>query len=228
MNRIFVAMLFAISTLFCGVSIAQESGAESAASTEGAQSSYVEKIDTWYAGLSEGERTQVTQSAGIALIAVVCVVLILVATRRVVFYYDRADAFWSLSIFLIPLVGAMIAAFLTPENASAEEQVVPNYLIMASFAGSGLACIVSIFNSIKHNNIFIGLIVGVLKIAMGLLMLLTVFGMFSSATDKNRSFGDRAVAVAILGLIFGLLWKLLVNGHEVEHHRQLRAAEAAA
>lgn len=228
MNRIIIAMLFAISTLFCGVSFAQEAGQETVAQTEGSQPSYLQKIDTWYVGLSDGQKTQVTQSAGIALISVVCIVLILAGTRRVVFYYDRADAFWSVSIFLIPLIGAMIAAFLTPENATAEEQVVPNYLMIASFAGSGLACIVSVWNSIKHNNIFIGLIVGVLKIAMGLLMLLTVFGMFSSATDSKRSLGDRAVAVAILGLVFGLLWKLLVNGYEVEERRQLRAAEAAA
>lgn len=224
MNRISIVMVFTISIFFCSLSIAQAIGVEPAAQTEGAQSSYLEKIDTWYASLSDGQKTQGIQSAGIVLIAVVCIVLILVATRRVVFYYDRADAFWSVSVFLIPLMGAMIAAVLTPENATAEEQVIPDYLIMASFAGSGLACIVSVFNSIKHNNIFIGLIVGVLKIVMGLLMLLTLWGVFSSATDRNRSITDRTAAVAMLGLIFGLLWKLLVNGYEVEQRRQLRAA----
>ncbi|MCK7628742.1 hypothetical protein MZ018_14245 [Shewanella sp. JNE10-2] len=226
MSRIFIVMFLIILTLFCGLSFAQaEMKMKTVAQTDVAPSSYLQKIDDWYAGLPDGQKKQMVQSVGIALIVVVCFVLFLVGTRRVVFYYDHQDAFWSVAIFLFPMIGFLIVAMLTPENATAEEKVIPTYLTIASFCGSGLACGISVWNSIKYNSsIFIGLIVGVLKILMGFLMLLTIFGMFATATDNNRTKSNRALTIAIFVLIFGLFWKLLVNGYAVEQQRQLKSA----
>ena len=227
MMRALLPVLAVVLGVFVGVAGAQEAVGALGVQFVEAPQAYLGQVEAWYGGLSDAQKTQVGQTAGIALIAVVGVVLMLVATRRVVFYYDRSDALWSMSIYLLPLLGGVLSAMLTPENATAEEQVLPGYLFVASLLGSGFAAAVSVYKSIRYNGVFVGLIVGAFKIVMGLLMLLTVWGIFSSATDRNRSYGDRVVAVAILGLVFGLLWKLLVNGIQVEQRRELRAAAAA-
>jgi hypothetical protein len=224
MKRIASAICLTFAVLLPLVSLAQDANPAPAATDADKQSFSQHSIAEWYSEISHGQQVQIAQTAGIALIAIVVTVFALAATRRVVFYYNLADALWSVAIFLIPIVGAIIAALLTPDNATAEELVVPKYLIFASLGCSAFACLVSIWNSVKYSSSFlIGILVGVLKIVMGLFMLLTVFGMFSSITDRERPRADRAVGVAILGLLFGLLWKLLVNGYAVEERRSLRA-----
>ncbi|MBW7907483.1 MAG: hypothetical protein H3C50_00975 [Kiritimatiellae bacterium] len=226
--RLFLAIAFAILPLLGSAAFAQDAEPAPATQEHVAQSSSRGAIVSWIANLPPGQRTQILQTAVIALLALICVVFILVATRRVVFYYDRSDAIGSVLIFVIPLIGLILAKLLTPENATAEEEVIPHFLLMASLVGSGIACLITIALSIRHNNLIIGLIVGVLKIAMGLLMLITILGISSAPTDRERSAGDRILSAVLMGLTLGLLWKLLVNGREVEQRRQLRTAQRTA
>lgn len=169
------------------------------------------------------------QVAVLGLLIVVGVSLGLAASQRVVFYYDRADAGWSLAIFLLPLAGLVISMMMTPQEASQEELLIPSLIMNGSFVGSGIACITSFWNAIKYNqNALLGVLVGVLKVAMGLLMLLTLFGIFSVSTDENRSLRNKAAVLIFLGVIMGVLWKVLVNGHKVERRRRQLARASHA
>lgn len=59
MSRIFIVMFLIILTLFCGLSFAQaEMKMKTVAQTDVAPSSYLQKIDDWYAGLPDGQKTR--------------------------------------------------------------------------------------------------------------------------------------------------------------------------
>lgn len=176
----------------------------------------------WYAELPDTKRTQLLQIGALTLISVVVLVFFLVSTRRVVFYYDRSDAMWSVAVFAIPLISVIIAAVLMPENATADESIIPMMVVSGGLLGAAFAAVVSIWNAIRYNrSLFLGLLVGVFKVVIGLLMLLTIIGIFSNTTDRNQRLRDRAFALAVFALIVGIFWKLFVNGTDVEKRRRL-------
>ncbi len=183
---------------------------------------FLNELSNWHAHLTDDTKTIL-----IAVLSVVAgIVFIMAAMRRVVFYYNYLDVF--LSMLIVPI---LLSGFYFSENTERGEAI-----LITTLAASALTCIASFWYSIKYNNILIGLIVGVLKIIIGAIMLLTILGAVSSYlerknTDWRRHGGAEnrtalALLIMLFMVIFGLIWKFLVNGKEVEEHRSQQAQEA--
>lgn len=235
MKQFFAVITVALFALCADSVFAQNADTNTESQSERTVESYVDAQIAEIKGLSDVQKTQALQTFALALGALLILVLALVATRRVVFYYNVADACWAMAIFLFPLIGIIVAKLLAPDGTPLEEiafsgtairgeLIIPHYFFMATLGCAILSAVITFAYSIRFNNLFVGPIVGILKIATGLLMLLTIFGIFSAATNKERKLAERAASVLLLSLLFAFSWRLLVNGEKVLARRQIRFA----
>lgn len=165
---------------------------------------------------------QKSQLFGLLFLGLIVFVFVLVAIGKVIFYYDTTDAVWSILVFVFPVVGWVISKLLTPEQPSDSDLVIPDLVFKLGLTGAIFASLKSIYNAIVFNkSLAIGFIVGIFKIAMGGVMSLTILGMLEALTNdrKDRSVRQRVAIFAMFVVLFGLIWKFLVNGHRVRGAR---------
>jgi hypothetical protein len=140
-------------------------------------------------------------------------------TNRVVIFADGKDLMWTVSIFLAPVIGFMIAASLVPEGGEFENETAA--IVVAGIGGViGLGgCVMTFILSIKHNGLFLGIIIGVFKVVAALLAALCAIGLLGKIFGKDTgSFAARMMAVVVFGILLWMIQKL-INGDEVYSRR---------
>lgn len=151
-----------------------------------------------------------------AIGAIVAFIALIVGgmTNRVVIFYDWSDFLQTLLIFFSLLIGGAIAELFFKED---------QLMRTASYT---IGCLSALFfswrtmiTSIRNNSsLGLGMIVGIFKILISLILALLALGKLGEITDKSSSLGTK-----LFGLIFlGILWyftNLLINGERVHARR---------
>ena len=155
----------------------------------------------------------------------VLLVLLLAATNQVVVFYDGLDVWWSFAPILSLAFGYMIARSISSEGAGTSflEILVLGVAVLLAIA----SMLINYHNAIRHNkSIFLGLIVGTLKIATATFTVISVAGQLSRLSDPNSTRRQRGDAMFVLAVI-GFMWWVLVNGPRVYEKRGWRLEPAA-
>lgn len=151
-------------------------------------------------------------------------------TNKVVVYYDGMDLFWSLSPFIFPVLGTIIASSLLPtvpegiDKPSEFSDTSATVIIVASVLMSLFGIFKTFVASIKHNGMTLGIIVAIFKIVTALLAAICTIGLLQKLFQKDRSLGQFFVSIVLLGA-FAWVMKKLINGRAVYESRQLAASE---
>jgi hypothetical protein len=172
------------------------------------------------------ELKQLLILGGWGILGTVIFLLALGLTNRVVIFYNAADAWWSISPFLFLVVTVIIVASLSPEGT---KQFASTPIQMAVLSGGGLGVafgvVMTFYNAIRYNqNLFLGLLIGVFKVIVSLLMAMTFLGSFRTMTDSRRTAREAVVAAFVVAIV-GFLWSALVNGERVYRHKGWQPAE---
>ena len=165
--------------------------------------------------LTELQTDQFLKLSAWAVVSALILMVVLGLTGKVVIFYDVADAWWSISPFVFMVGGFIIAMTLAPKGG----KFAGTGLEQATLALAGTGALAGVFltfsNAIKYNrSIALGLLVGLGKALISVLMAITFIGSFSGATDSRRS-SRQALGPAILLAAVGFLWISLVNGRKV-------------
>jgi len=145
-------------------------------------------------------------------------------TNRVVVFASGWDLVWTLSIFLAPLIGFVIATSLVPEGKEFEDEAVA--LVVTGFGGviAVIGCLKTVFSSIKHNGLVLGIIVAIFKILAAVLAAVCAIGFLGKIFEDKASFSSRMIGLVFFGLLLWVMRKL-INGDEVRARRsELKSA----
>jgi len=158
----------------------------------------------------------------IGLIALSSFVLMLVMgmTNRVVIFSDGKDLLNSLGIIITPIIAFILLLYFEPENTPVDYDI-----LWGSTSSSGIViiatlcvayCIImSYAQAIKHNNFFLGAVVGTFKVVSSLIITLCAIGWLNKMFgNQYRTIGTWIVMTLLLGL-FGWVIRKLVNGEAV-------------
>ena len=143
------------------------------------------------------------------------VLLVAGMTNRVVIFSDGIDLMWTVLVFGAPVIGFVIGATLVPEGGVFENEI--SAVVVAGIGGViGLGgCLMTFISSIKHNGLFLGIIIGIFKVLAALLATLCAIGLLGKIFDKDAgSFSKRMMAVVVFGILLWMIQKL-INGDEV-------------
>jgi len=154
-----------------------------------------------------------------AVVGSFIVLLVAGLTNRVVVFADNKDLAWTLMIFVGPIIAFLIAATLVPEGNELVDE--PIALIVMGFGGiiAAISGSISFIIAIKHNGLFLGIVVGIFKVLAGLLAGVCAIGLIAKIFGKDTgSFATRMFAIIVFG---ALLWMMnkLINGDEVHSRR---------
>ena len=140
-------------------------------------------------------------------------------TNRVVVFADGKDLSWTVCIFLIPITAFFIAATLVPEGQEVFDDL-PSLIVIGIGGVLGLiSCVMVFVSSIKHNGLFVGVIVGIFKVMAAVLAAICAIGLVGKIFNKETgSFAHRMLAVVIFGVLLWMMSKL-INGDEVYERR---------
>tara|TARA_B100000963_G_scaffold321329_1_gene304517 strand:+ start:763 stop:1272 length:510 start_codon:yes stop_codon:yes gene_type:complete len=148
-------------------------------------------------------------------------ILIAGATNKVTIFNDYGDLWLTLGLVIWPVIGFMILAIITPENAS------DNYNIVlgssAAIATTTITAFTTLYslvktmtNSINANGTVVGVVVGIFKILSSIIIIFSVVGFFNKVTEKNTGYGNKLIFLSIFTFIFYWVLKILVNGERVK------------
>ena len=143
------------------------------------------------------------------------VLLVAGMTNRVVIFADGNDLMWTVSVFLAPIMGLMIAGTLVPEGGEFENETAA--IVVAGIGGViGLGgCVMTFILSIKHNGLFLGIIIGIFKVVAALVAAVCAIGLLGKIFGKDTgSFSKRMMAAIVFGILLWMIQKL-INGDEV-------------
>ena len=150
------------------------------------------------------------------LIGAVCsLIALLVAggTNRIVIFYDWKDVGLTLMIF-----GSMIITSFLIWMFDGDKIMEKIILGLGSIAMLYFS-VRTIVSSVKHNkSIALGVIVGLFKIFVSMILGLLAAGKLSDALKKTNSLGVRIFATVALGILFYVA-SILVNGERVNDRR---------
>jgi hypothetical protein len=152
----------------------------------------------------------------VAILGSLVILAILGASDRVVVFYNYTDAWWSVSPLVFLLGSAVVANFLAPpgstEFASTDTE---KAALAVGIFGAVVGVAFTIVNAVRYNrSILIGLPIGLGKIMISGLMLVTFVGSFRAMFDSKRS-TRQVLGFALVVMLVGFLWKMLVNGDRV-------------
>ena len=87
-----------------------------------------------------------------------------------------------------------------------------------------VGCLKTIFSSIKHNGLVLGIIVAIFKILAAVLAAVCAIGFLGKIFEDNASFSSRMIGLVFFGLLLWVMRKL-INGDEVRARRtELKSA----
>lgn len=169
--------------------------------------------------LSDVEKVALLQKLKLALLATVGALVLLVvlgASNRVVVFYNVADAWWSVAPTIILFAAAAGSVFMAPPGSSEFAGTeIERMILWCGVAAAALCCVVTVYNAVHYNrSIVLGLIVGVGKVLISVLMAITFVGSFRAVFDRRRAIRQSLVFALVVATV-GFLWKLLVNGERV-------------
>jgi uncharacterized protein len=165
--------------------------------------------------LSDLQIEQLLKLSAWTVVGALILMVVLGLTGKVVIFYDIADAWWSISPFVFMVVGFIIAISLAPKGGKFAGTGLEQAILALAAIGALVGVFLTFANAIKYNrNIALGLLVGLGKALISVLMAITFIGSFSGATDSRRS-SRQAIGPAIALAIVGFLWVALVNGRKV-------------
>ena len=145
--------------------------------------------------------------------------LLLGMTNRVVVFADGKDLLWTVCIFLIPLIAFFIAATLVPEGQEVFDDSLSSIVVGIGGVLGSISCVIVFFLSIKHNGLFVGVIVGIFKVMAAVLAAVCAIGLLGKIFGKDTgSFAARMFAVVVFGTLLWMMTKL-INGDEVYERR---------
>tara|TARA_A100001037_G_C15042593_1_gene586227 strand:+ start:91 stop:633 length:543 start_codon:yes stop_codon:yes gene_type:complete len=140
-------------------------------------------------------------------------------TNRVVIFANGKDLMWTVSIFLAPVIGFVIAATLVPEGREFRDET--SAVVVAGIGGvfALLSCVMTFILAIKHNGFFIGIILGIFKVMAALLAAVCAIGLLGKIFgEQGGSFASKMFALIFFGLLLWMIGKL-INGDEVYARR---------
>jgi uncharacterized protein len=165
--------------------------------------------------LSDLQIEQLLKLSAWIVVGALILMVVLGLTGKVVIFYDVADAWWSISPFVFMVVGFIIAISLAPKGGKFAGTGLEQATLALALIGALVGVFLTFANAIKYNrSIALGLLVGLGKALISVLMAITFIGSFSGATD-SRSSSRQAIGPAIVLAIVGFLWVALVNGRKV-------------
>ena len=150
-------------------------------------------------------------------------IMILGMTNRVVIFSDIKDFMWTMGIILIPLVGSIVLAGVTPENTSDSYNIFwttgKEKAVTVVFALGTLGAVVMTYlNSISDNGIVMGLIIGTFRVIASVIILFMIFGLINKFFEKDSPPGA-LVVVLLVTAVFGFVISRLINGGSVYERR---------
>ncbi len=140
-------------------------------------------------------------------------------TNRVVVFADGKDLLWTVCIFLIPTIAFLIAATLVPEGQEVLDDSLSSIVVGIGGVLGLISCVMAFVLSIKHNGLFLGVIVGIFKVMAAVLAAICAIGLVGKIFDKESgSSAERMFALVIFGVLLWMMSKL-INGDEVYERR---------
>jgi hypothetical protein len=151
------------------------------------------------------------------ILAAFIALLVVGMTNRVVIFADSKDLMWTVSIFLAPVIGLMVAGSLIvcqecKEFVPSDEPLATGVgIVFVAFAL--FASVKTFMTAIKHNGALIGIIVGIFKVFAAILAAICTLGFIGKILDEHGTFASKIISVVLFG---ALLWTIrkLINGDE--------------
>ena len=145
--------------------------------------------------------------------------LLLGMTNRVVVFADGIDLLWTVCIFLTPIIAFFIAATLVPEGQEVFDDSLSSIVVGIGGVLGLISCVMAFVLSIKHNGLFVGVIVGIFKVMAAVLAAVCALGLLGKIFEKKGgSTASRLLALAVFGILLWLITRL-INGDEVHARR---------
>lgn len=145
--------------------------------------------------------------------------LLLGMTNRVVVFADGKDLLWTVCIFLTPIIAFFIAATLVPEGQEVFDDSLSSIVVGIGGILGLISCAMAFVFSIKHNGLFVGIIVGMFKMMAAVLATVCAIGLLGKIFSKDTgSFAVRMFVVAVFGMLLWMMTKL-INGDAVYERR---------
>jgi len=133
--------------------------------------------------------------------------------NKFVIYYDTTDLFWSFSPFLFPFVGNIVGSSFVPEGKQISDSAMAQLFMVVAIIGAVYGAYRNFYASITHNGMTFGLVMGVFKSLVSLLVAVLSVGLLAKIFDKNAGLGKKMKAAAFLGILWWSASKL-INGEE--------------
>ena len=159
---------------------------------------------------------------GIVLLVSFVIIFIAGMTNRVVIFNDGWDLFWTVSIFVIPILFIFVGSLLQENKSITEKELI--YVFLGGGILSLLCILKVIFSSIKHNGLILGLFIGFFKILSAVIVAILSIGLIGRIFDsENATFFQRMFALIFFGILLFVIGKL-INGIEVRERRAIASA----
>jgi uncharacterized protein len=161
-------------------------------------------------------KQQMMKLTAVLTVVALLALLVLGATNNVVIFYDHKDAWWSLSPVAIMGSCFLLATGLAPPDAKEiGTTLLEKFVLTIGGVGALLGVGVTFLNAIRYNrSIALGILVGVCKAIVSLLMALTFWASFRTVMNSKATAREASVAALTIAMV-GVLWHLLVNGQRV-------------
>lgn len=154
------------------------------------------------------------------VLALASLVLLFVGawTKKIVVYRDYSDLGLSVGIVCIPIIGSVISIFICGDETDISVfvtemivgQVIAGLTLISMFFCAGRSYLLSI----RDNGLFVGLLVGTLKIYVAVLVTICSVGLLQYLFRDNRKLGHVAIFFMIFA-VFGWFINVLVNGDKL-------------
>ena len=156
---------------------------------------------------------------GIVLLVSFVIIFIAGMTNRVVIFNDGWELFWTVSIFVIPILFIFVGSLLQENKSITEKELI--YVFLGGGILSLLCILKVIFSSIKHNGLILGLFIGFFKILSAVIVAILSIGLIGRIFDsENATFFQRMFALIFFGILLFVIGKL-INGNEVMERRAI-------
>jgi hypothetical protein len=152
----------------------------------------------------------------ILIFSLLIIFLILIAlglSNKIIIFNDGLDFYQTLGIVIIPLLSYIYVQLIiqnNSENFIAESNNKANIIYFVSFCISMIFILITIYTSVSHNGIILGLLVSFLKIIISSLLLVLIF----SLINQNKKKRPLYQTVFLLGVL-GWITSKLINGEKV-------------
>lgn len=134
-------------------------------------------------------------------------------TNRFVVFYDSKDLMWTLSPLASLIIGSVVASSFVPEGGQFFDSALAMIFVAAGILGAVYGAYRTFLESMDHNGLVLGLIIGFFKVFIAVAVAILTIGYLNKvfSSSPHVSLGKRVIAAVFLA---GLLWVVskLING----------------